>query len=203
MFKYGNYQIRNQSRMPACTSAASKPEKNLSSDQVAPDSSIPMCRRWKDSQQPNRVSTSLHAIREHLQTEHLRPEDSEWCHSRGTTVKATKEEGKHHHGVWMQCKALQSELSCREMFVFGWRAAQTAGLFGSSSFHLIKEPSTQCRNPTSLHICVFIISISLWQHVSKYFKLSSNNVAALYSEWHRLQVRVKIKNKTDSSFKMF
>lgn len=30
--------------------------------------------------------------------------------SRGTTVKATKEEGKHHHGVWMQCKALQSEL---------------------------------------------------------------------------------------------
>lgn len=50
--------------MPACTSAASKPEKNLSSDQVAPDSSIPMCRRWKDSQQPNRVSTFLHAIRE-------------------------------------------------------------------------------------------------------------------------------------------
>lgn len=50
--------------MPACTSAASKPEKNLSSDQVAPDSSIPMCRWWKDSQQPNRVSTFLHAIRE-------------------------------------------------------------------------------------------------------------------------------------------
>lgn len=50
--------------MPACTSAASKPEINLSSDQVAPDSSIPMCRRSKDSQQPNRVTTFLHAIRE-------------------------------------------------------------------------------------------------------------------------------------------
>lgn len=115
MFKYGNYQNkprRNQSRMPACTSAASKPEnKNLSSDQVAPDSSIPMCRRSKDSQQPNRVTTFLHAqtLDRTSATRgfRVRPQPGP---SRGTTVKATKEEGKHHHGVWMQCKALQPEL---------------------------------------------------------------------------------------------
>lgn len=123
MFKYGNYQnkpIRNQSRMPACTSAASKPEKKISVQIKLHLTLLFQCvggRKIASSQ-----TVSLHSYMQSESSRHqtqtldrtsatrgfrVMPQPGP---SRGTTVKATKEEGKHHHGVWMQCKALQPEL---------------------------------------------------------------------------------------------
>lgn len=182
--------------MPACTSAASKPDKNLSSDQVAPDSSIPMCRRWKDSQQPNRVSTFLHAIREQPASN----ADSgpnicdQWIQSDATAEAPLLRPQRRRGNITMVCgcSARLCSLSWAAekcLCLADTQHRQPASLGASLSIWL-KSRQHNAGNPMTLHICVFIISISLRQHVSKYFKLSPNNVAALYSEWHRLQVNV-------------
>lgn len=94
-------------------------------------------------------------------TEHLRPEDSEWCHRQvwAEALLSRPQRKRRNITTVCGCSARLCSLRCREMFVFGWRTAETASLFGSSSFHLIKEPSTQCRNPITWHVCVVIISI--------------------------------------------